>query len=59
MIVHHTLGVVVVVLFVYFNLAQTGVAKSPKRLRPYMRSALVLWLLVLAMGLHLYVYIWR
>jgi uncharacterized membrane protein YozB (DUF420 family) len=58
-IIHHTLGVIVVLLFIYFNLALTGVVKSPKRLRPYMRSALVLWLLVLAMGLHLYVHIWR
>jgi hypothetical protein len=58
-IVHHTLGVVVVLMFIYFNLALTGVVRSPGRLRPYMRSALVLWLVTLAMGLHLYVYIWR
>jgi uncharacterized membrane protein YozB (DUF420 family) len=58
-IVHHTLGVIVVLMFIYFNLALTGVVRSPKRLRPYMRSALVLWLVTLAMGLHLYVYIWR
>ncbi len=58
-IVHHTLGVIVVLLFIYFNLALTGVVRSPRRLRPYMRSALVLWLVSLAMGLHLYVYIWR
>jgi hypothetical protein len=37
----------------------TGVVRSPRRLRPYMRTALVLWLATLAMGLHLYVYIWR
>ena len=58
-IVHHVLGVIVVLLFIYFNLALTGVVKSPKRLRPYMRSALVLWLVSLALGLHLYLYIWR
>lgn len=58
-IVHHVLGVIVVVLFIYFNLALTGVVRSPRRLRPYMRSALVLWLVSLAMGLHLYIYIWR
>lgn len=58
-IIHHTLGVIVVLMFIYFNLALTGVVRSPRRLRPYMRSALVLWLGTLAMGLHLYVYIWR
>jgi len=58
-LIHHVLGVIVVLLFIYFNLALTGVVKSPKRLRPYMRSALVLWLASLAVGLHLYIYIWR
>lgn len=58
-IIHHALGVVVVLMFIYFNLALTGVVRSPRRLRPYMRSALVLWLATLAMGLHLYVYIWK
>jgi hypothetical protein len=58
-IVHHVLGVIVVLLFIYFNLALTGVVKTPKRLRSYMRSALVLWLASLALGLHLYIYIWR
>ncbi len=57
-IVHHVLGVIVVLLFVYFNLALTGVVKSSRRLRLYMRSALALWLVSLAMGLHLYTYIW-
>ena len=52
-IIHHTLGVIVVLLFIFFNLALTGVVRSPRRLRPYMRSALVLWLVTLAMGLHL------
>jgi uncharacterized membrane protein YozB (DUF420 family) len=59
LIVHHVLGVVVVLLFLYFNLALTGVVRSPRRLRPYMRSALVLWLVSLALGIYLYWYIWR
>jgi hypothetical protein len=58
-LIHHTLGVIVVLLFIYFNLALTGVVRSPRRLRPYMRTALVLWLAVLALGLYLYWYIWR
>jgi hypothetical protein len=57
-IVHHALGVVVVLFFVYFNLVLTGVVKGPKRLRPYMWTAFVLWLVSLGMGLHLHVYIW-
>jgi hypothetical protein len=59
LMVHHVLGVVVVLLFIYFNLALTGVVRSPKRLKPYMRSALVLWLVSLALGIYLYWHIWR
>ena len=58
LIVHHVLGVIVVLFFIYFNLALADVVKSPKRLRPYMRSALVLWVIVLGLGLYLYWYIW-
>jgi hypothetical protein len=58
-IIHHTFGVIVVVLFIFFNLVMTGVVKYRGRLRPFMWTALVLWLASLGMGLHLYWYIWR
>ena len=58
-IVHATLAAIVVLFFVYFNLALPGVVRSPRRLRPYMRTALGLWLAVLALGIYLYWYIWR
>jgi hypothetical protein len=59
MVVHHTLGVIVVLLFIYFNLALTGVVRAPRRLRPYMRTALGLWLVSLGLGIYLYWYIWQ
>jgi hypothetical protein len=58
-IIHHTLGVIVVLLFIYFNLALAGVVRSPHRLRPYMRTTLGLWLVVLGLGIYLFWYIWR
>jgi hypothetical protein len=58
-IIHHTLGAFVILFFIYFNLALTGVVRSPRRLRPYMRTALVLWLAMLGLGIYLYWYIWR
>jgi hypothetical protein len=58
-IIHHTLSVIVILLFIYFNLAMTGVIKLRHRLRPLMRTALGLWLVVLGMGIYLYYYIWR
>ena len=58
-VIHHTLGVIVILLFIYFNLYMTGVVKVRARLRPYMWTAFGLWLIVLGMGLHLYWHIWR
>jgi hypothetical protein len=58
-IIHHTLGVIVVLFFIFFNLVLTGVIKYRRRLRPLMWTALVLWLTSLGMGVHLYWYIWR
>jgi putative membrane protein len=56
--IHHTLGLVVIALWIYINLVFRRVIKIQRRLVVPMRLALVLWLLVLAMGLHLYVLIW-
>ena len=59
-VIHHTLGVIVVLLFIYFNLVMTGVVKvraAPAALHVDRLRALVggLW----RMGIHLYWYIWR
>jgi hypothetical protein len=59
LVIHHSLGAIVVLLFIYFNLALGGIVPSPRRLRPYMRAALVLWAVALALGLYLFWYIWR
>jgi hypothetical protein len=58
-IIHHTLGAIVVLMFIFFNLAVPRIIKIRGRLRPYMYTALVLWLATLGMGIHLYLYIWR
>ena len=58
-IIHHTLGAIVVLLFIFVNLVMTGVVKYRGRLRPFMWAALVLWLSSLGMGLYLYWFIWR
>jgi hypothetical protein len=58
-IIHHALGVIAVLLFVFFNLVVGRVIKFPGRLRPYMWTAFGLWVVVLGMGAYLYWYIWR
>ena len=58
-IVHHTLGAIVILMFIFFNLAVPRVIKVGGRLRPYMYVALVLWLASLGMGIHMYLHMWR
>lgn len=59
LLVHHSLGVIVILLFIYINLALAGWVKAPKRMRNVMRSTLGLWLVVLALGGYIYYFIWR
>lgn len=58
-IIHHILGLVVLAFWIFINLAFTGVVKTPRRFRRIMRVTLAVWLVSLAMGIHLYVHIWR
>jgi hypothetical protein len=58
-VIHHILGVIAVLLFIFFNLVTTRVVSIRWRLRPFMWTAFALWIVVLAMGIHLYWYIWR
>jgi putative membrane protein len=57
MLVHHTLGLAVIALWIYIILA-FGKAWMPRNLRAVMRSAFVLWMISLLFGLHMYIRIW-
>jgi hypothetical protein len=59
LIIHHILGILVILLFIFFNLVMTGAVKFRHRLLPYMQTAFVLWVATLAVGVHLYWHIWR
>ncbi|MGB8217479.1 MAG: hypothetical protein WCE94_09280 [Candidatus Methanoperedens sp.] len=54
LLIHHTLGLLVVVLWIYINLAFGNIVRMPGNLRMFMRTALSLWLLSLVLGLHIY-----
>ena len=56
--VHHLAGLAVVGLWVFMNLAMTGRIKIKGRLRPYMRLALIFWLVSLGLGIHIYASVW-
>lgn len=57
MLVHHTLGLSVVALWIYINLS-FGKAWMPRNLRAFMRLAFTLWMLALLLGLHMYIQIY-
>jgi hypothetical protein len=58
LIVHHVLGLVALALWIYINLALTGVVKAPRRYTWFMRGALVSWVASLALGAYLFWYLW-
>ncbi len=57
MLIHHTLGLSVIALWLYINLS-FGKVWMPRNLRTFMRTAFVLWMLALLLGLHMYVRIY-
>ena len=57
MLIHHTLGLSVIALWLYINLS-FGKPWMPRNLRTFMRTAFVLWMLALLLGLHMYVRIY-
>jgi hypothetical protein len=58
MLIHHSLGLVVVAIWVYVNLVVQGVIKGFGKLPVVMRLALFLWIIVLLMGIYLYLVTW-
>ena len=58
MLAHHALGLAVIVIGIYINLAFAGVMRIWGRLVSAMRLVLALWILALIVGLHMYLIIW-
>jgi len=58
MAVHHTLGLIVIAIWIYINLVFAGVMRIRGRLAAAMRLALASWILALIIGLHMYFLIW-
>lgn len=55
LLIHHTLGLLVVALWIYINLAFGNIIRMPPNFRMFMKTALGLWLLALVLGLHIYI----
>jgi putative membrane protein len=54
MLLHHSLGVLLILLFVYISLAVAGWVRVAGPLAWYMRTALIIWSVVFMIGIHLY-----
>ncbi len=57
-LIHHTIGLAVVILWIYINLLFMGKLKTRLRLISFMRLAFILWMLALLLGLHMYAQIY-
>jgi hypothetical protein len=53
-LIHHSLGLVVVFLWIYINVIFMGILKPAIKIRTIMRVALICWTISLILGLHLY-----
>ena len=58
MLLHHTLGIVLIGLWIYINLVYVKIIRWPGNFISIMRSAFVLWTLVFIIGLHIYIRIY-
>jgi len=58
MMLHHTLGLIVIAIWIYVNLVFAGIMRIRGRLMVAMRLALASWILSLIIGLHMYLLIW-
>ena len=52
---HHTLGILLIGLWIYINLAYSRIFKGPDNFKLFMRSAYILWTLAFIVGLHIYI----
>ena len=54
MLLHHSLGVVVVLIFIWVNLGFAWGPRYRRALKPLMRIALACWVVTLLLGLHIF-----
>ncbi len=58
MLLHHTLGLSVIAMWIYINMVFGKVLRMPRNFVAVMRLVFILWILAFLIGLHLYVTIW-
>jgi putative membrane protein len=54
LLVHHILGLVLIAIFIYVNLEVEHVIRPVVKRKNVMRTALVVWLIAIALGINIY-----
>jgi hypothetical protein len=54
MVLHHSLGMVVILVFIWVNLGFTWGRRYRRALKPLMRTAIICWAITLLLGLHIF-----
>ncbi|MCZ7402688.1 MAG: hypothetical protein O8C61_10755 [Candidatus Methanoperedens sp.] len=55
LLIHHSLGILLILLWIYINLVVAGKIRSRGDLRNSMKSAYIIWTFTFILGLHIYI----
>jgi len=58
LLIHHSLGILLILLWIYINLVVAGIIRSRGDLRNMMKSAYIIWTFTFILGLHIYIKIY-
>jgi len=58
LLLHHTLGIVLIGLWIYINLVYMKIIRWPVNFISIMRAGFILWTMVFILGLHIYMRIY-
>ena len=58
MLFHHILGLILIGLWIYINLAYSNIIRRPGNFKSIMKYAFITWTLAFIIGLHLYIRIY-
>jgi putative membrane protein len=54
LLIHHSLGILLILLWIYINLVFAGIIRLRGELRNIMKSAYIIWTFTFILGLHIY-----
>ena len=58
LLIHHSLGILLILLWIYINLVFAGIIRSLANLRNIMKLAYIVWTFSFILGLHIYIKIY-